>query len=572
MKLMTRSALALSAITIASLTACGGGGSNATSNTTTTTKTDTAIAFPTGVSVGSPTALGSKTSVVTALLISPAQKWQDWAVATWDAIQQGNWSAVQQLATAALPLSNAWAETDKIPEAKITASEVEAVVSGKRSLAQIGLSLNELFAQNSNNASCFGPQVAYVDHDNGGGTADGTLPTGDLGLWRDTEGNTTEPCAAAQLNARLSKVKKQTRQAMLMMAAMRRAIEDNTSLSMPTAGNQTELASTLSTAISTLLSGATINAASVALNSGGTEYTYRLVIGRGTGSTAESAEVVIKHTPGASDTEFTGVMSVTVSQLANDPAFGCTDQTTSIGSNTYNRVASVSTLRYNRNGDSLKFSNRAAQYCGAPTASSSNHLADLAAVDSNGELDPSVKLSGNTRGSTLGWRGNFSRFAGDLNKETQAGDFLYVWQAGTGDSHGRAFAVHSAYNSATDARTLDAYAGYTDQVAGSPSALLGMICNWAGPGNNHTPAALFQRQSMSISASATSWTLDTSKISYAPTTSCNSSSTMNFDQDASGSASLGEGASVTHDLDSKGSSSSVQAELESRGYAIPTLF
>lgn len=570
MKFMTHSALALSAIALASLTACGGGGGD--DNDTPATSTTSATAFPTGVSVGSPTALGSSGSVVTSMNISPAQKWQDWALATWDAIQQGNWPALQHLATVALPLGNAWADADKVPEAKITASEVEAVVSGKRSLAQIGLSLNDLFAQNSNNASCFGPQVAYVDHDNSGSAEDGTLPTGDLGIWRDTEGNTSEPCAAAQLNARLSKVKKQTRQAMLMMAAMRRAIAASSSLSMPTAGNQTDLASSFATTINALLSGASINAATVALNSDGSVYTYRLVISRGTGAAAETAEVVIKHTPGASETAFTGVMSVTVSQLANDPAFGCTDQTASVGGGTYNRVASVSTLRYNRDGDSLKFSNRSGQYCGAPSDGSSSHLAELAAVDSNGELDPSVKLSGNTRGATLGWRGNFSRFAGDMNKETQAGDFLYVWQAGTGDSHGRAFAVHSAYNSATDARTLDAYAGYTDQVAGSPSSLLGMICNWAGPGNNHTPAALFQRQSMSISASATSWTLGTSKISYAPTTSCNSSSLMSFDQDANGSVTAGEGASVTHDLDSKGSSSTVQAELESRGYAIPTLF
>jgi hypothetical protein len=47
---------------------------------------------------------------------------------------------------------------------------------------------------------------------------------------------------------------------------------------------------------------------------------------------------------------------------------------------------------------------------------------------------------------------------------------------------------------------------------------------------------------------------------------------MNFDANADGSIATGEGASVTNDLDTKGSSSTVEAELESRDYTKPTLF
>lgn len=561
---LTRSARVLSAITLAGLTACGGSGTNSSTGASSVT------AFPTGVSVGSPTELGSSSGVVTAMNLSPAHVWRDWAIAGYEALKTGDWHTLQHLATVALPLGAARADADKVPEAKITASEIEAVATGRRTLSQIGLSLNHLFAQNANNASCFGPSIDYSAHENGT-PASGTLPTGDLGIWLATDADSGQPCAAAQLTARLTKVKRQTRQGMLLMAAVRRLVATSSELSMPTAGNQTDVTSALGSALSSLLSGASIGSATIALNGGGTIYTYRLVLSRGSGASAESAEIIVQHTPGASTTQFSGVMSIAISQLSGDAAFGCNDEVSNISGTNYYKAASVSTLRYTRDGNDISFSSRSGQYCGAPTGGSSNHRAELAAVDSNGELDPSVQLSGNTRSGGLGWVGNFSRFAGDMDKDTQAGDFLYVWQAGTGDSHGRAFAVHSAYNSSTEARALDAYFGYADEIGGTPSSILGMICNWAGPGSSHTPADLFQRQSMSLASSATNWTLGTSKITYAPTNAC-SSTTTQYDINDDNTISSGEGVGVSHDLDSKGGSASVQAELISRGYTVPSLF
>lgn len=561
--------LALTAVTIATLTACGGGSTSSTS----TSSTSSTSAFPTGVSVASPTSLSSTTSVVAASEISPARWTHDWALAMWDAARGGRGAEMLQIASRALPFTSAWAGTDKVPEAKVASSEIEAVAKGSKTLSQIGLNLNHLFTTNAVNAGCFGPSVVYTGHDNGSPTS-GTLPSGDLGMWTATDSTTSQPCAAAELNQRLDTVKKQTRQGMLMMAAMRRAVGVSSTLAMPTAGNTTDLTSLMSTAVTALASGTSINAATISLNGGGTVYTYRLVLARGTGTSAESAEIVIRHTPGASATEFTGVMALTVFQLGNDLAKGCTDQ---MSSGLY-KTANVTTLRYDRNGSTLKFGARSGDYCGAPADGSTDHLGDVATLDVNGELDPATHLSGSsTRGSTKGWRGNFGRFGGDLDKDTQAGDFIYVWQAGNQDGAGRGFAVHADFNTSTETRTLNAYYGYTAAITGtsaSTSDLLGMVCNWAGPGSSHTPNNSFQSQTMTLTSAATTWAMNPSdsKISYAPTVSCNSSSGMNFDANADGSIATGEGASVTNDLDTKGSSSTVEAELESRGYTKPTLF
>lgn len=569
MKLASSLQCALTAVALAALSACGGGSTSSTD----TSSTSSTSAFPTGVSVASPASLSSTTSVVAASEFSPARWTHDWALAMWDATLNGRGAEMLQLASRALPFTSAWASTDKVPEAKVASSEIEAVAKGSKSLSQIGLNLDHLFTTSAVNAGCFGPNVNYTGHDDGSPTT-GSLPGGDLGMWTATDTSTSQPCAAAELNQRLGTVKKQTRQGMLMMAAMRRAVAISSTLAMPTAGNTTDLTSQMSTAITALASGTSINAATISLNSGGTIYTYRLVLARGTGTSAESAEIVIRHTPGASATQFTGVMTLAVSQLGNDLARACSDQ---MSGGLY-KVANVTTLRYDRNGSTLKFGARSGDYCGAPTDGSSDHLGDVASLDSNGELDPTVHLSGSTtRGSTKGWRGNFGRFAGDLDKDTQAGDFIYVWQAGNQDGAGRGFAVHAAFNTSTEARTLDAYYGYTAAITGtsaSTSNLLGMICNWAGPGNNHTPNDSFQSQTMSLASAATTWTMNPSdsKITYAPTVSCNASGSMNFDADASGSISTGEGASVTHDLDSKGSASTVEEAIESRGYTKPTLF
>jgi len=315
----------------------------------------------------------------------------------------------------------------------------------------------------------------------------------------------------------------------------------------------------------------------VGLNSAGTTYTYRLVLDTGSmsGLTGIGGEVILTHTPGTSAaTQYDGVLQVAIFTNNPDPAFGCTDATDPSNPSLYQR-ATVSTLKYSRNGSQIDFGSRDGSYCGHPagSTSSTNWAAEVASFGSDGQLDPTVKLTGNTRGTTNGWRGNFSRFAGSYDRSTVAGDFLYAWQAGTLDGNSRSLAMHTSYDSSSDTRSLQGFFSFAGDIATTNGDLLGMICNWAGPGNSHTPLSFFQSQTASLGPSDSDYLAGTSKITYAPTDSC-SSTTTQFEIDIGTGHSLtaNEGVGTTASLDAPIGSLTVEGEIESRGYAKPSMF
>jgi len=83
---------------------------------------------------------------------------------------------------------------------------------------------------------------------------------------------------------------------------------------------------------------------------------------------------------------------------------------------------------------------------------------------------------------------------------------------------------------------------------------------------------LFQYQQLTLGQSASSWTLGTSNIRYAPTNSCNASASMSFDLAGNGSVTSGEGASFNHELHGlTNGSQDVQEELIGQGFWSPTL-
>lgn len=571
----TRIVLTLSALAMAAvLSACGGTGKKSRGNDSPSEETpviDTTTAFPTGVAVASPTALSDSSSLVAAQTLSVpwSTRLADWGSSVWQALETGDTARLGRLASALLPMAQAWAAPTKVPEGAVIASKIEAVAAGTLTLAGAGLNLNDLFNTQVNNAQCFGPTVAYEEHDDGPSGSNGVLPSGDLGMWTEFEGNTSEPCATAQIDARLQGVKEQYQQGMLLMAALRRIIGTTTGLGLPDAGVTLNATTAFSSAISTAAPGVTLDSATVSLDDTGAIYTYRMVVQKGSGDTLQRAEIVIRHQPTATDTVFSGILQITASQLSSDMAFGCSDE---MDGSLY-RVATATTVRYDRDGSALDFSARSANYCGHPT-SDNDYLGGIATVDVNGELDLSVSLEGgSTRNAVNGWRGNASRFAGSLDTDTQTGNFLYVWQAGNLDDFGRAFAVQSSYNSSDESRTLDAYYAYTDAIAATDGSLLGMICNWAGPGNQHQPVDLFQSQSVRLGGSASAWAVSgTSHIAYAPTVSCDASATMRFDVNADSTLETGEGSSFTHALDTLSTAADVPGELAVRGYVQPSLF
>lgn len=536
------------------LSACGGGGSSGgelalalvTSPTTAQASVSASESFPTGLVVASPAELGSASA-----------------------------AASTTARALAVPLG-AGAGRAELTD---MGARIEAVLAGDTSVSLGGLlSFGNLFLQGSN-AGCYGPQLLYANHEDGSGTESGLLPGGDLGLWLPTDAASGQPCVVAQLNERTAGVKHATRQGLLLMAVMRATIAGSGgTLAMPAAGFSTDLSTPFSTVLAAVpaLTGLTVHAATVSLDPFGKTYTYRLAVSRNAGTSAgRSSEIVLQHRPGATAAAYSGVLRVAGFDLASDATFGCSDRMTS---GRYQR-ARVTTVRYSRHGDQIDFGARSGQYCGAPAdLADTDYARQVVSLTTTGELDPAVQLpagapgSAVVAGSSTGWRGNFDRFGGRYERTTGAGQFLYAWQAGTGDRHARALAVSSTYDSTADSRTVQGYFAFTDALATTDGSLLGMVCNWAGPGAVHTPAAHFQSQTATLAGLASTFVATASHLGYAPTNACASTTTV-FDANADGTLAGGEGQSTLPSLDAPASPSvSVQDELVSRGYRQPGYF
>lgn len=573
-RLVTRPLAPIVLAAALSLVACGGGSGSSgggAGDTPQSNGVSTAASFPVGLAVGSPADVGSA-SVLTAAAPSGLQFALDWSRAAWHALTRGDGRQLARLTALAMPGSVAHAAGTGAPELVEAADLIRKALEGDTSVDLATLiDLAGLFGVGGGDAACYGPQVAYANHQDGPlGTESGTLPSGDVGLWRATDAATSQPCVVAQLRKRISGAKRQGLQGLLMAATMRRTVAASSSLSMPTAGSSTDLTTAYQAALALILPSITVDAATVAQDGSGT-YTYRLVVSHGTGANAKRGEMILRHTPGGSDTVYSGTLQVAGFVLDNDPAFGCADQVDS-GTGLY-KTARVSSLSYSRNSATVKFGSRSAQYCGHPSAGvGSDDAAQVATFTVDHQLDPSAKIAGTNRGSTLGWRGNFTRYAGDFDKDSAAGTFLLAWQAGTGDDKSRALAATGAYNSATGVRSIDGYYAYADEISTTSGALQGMICNWAGPGNSHATNALFQSQSATLASGATTFVLASSLITYAPTVSC-SSTTTEFDADGDHTLAGGEGLGTAASLDGlTGGHATVDNELRSRGWSAPTLF
>lgn len=113
---------------------------------------------------------------------------------------------------------------------------------------------------------------------------------------------------------------------------MRLTIARSTTLSMPAAGASTDAAVEVQIKLRTVpaLASVVVHAASVALDSTGTTYTYRLALGNGaSGANSRLGEVVMTHVKGSGPAVFNGVMRVAAFTLSNDAAMGCEDATDS---------------------------------------------------------------------------------------------------------------------------------------------------------------------------------------------------------------------------------------------------
>lgn len=515
---------ALSVLVAATLAACGGGGGGGggSSSDSSTTAPSTAVSvgagFPLGVSVHSPTALSGSTL----------------------AYAQGS-------------------------------SLVTAITDGSQNLDSSMVNVAGLFgATELTHAHCYGPAVPYAHHDDAPSAPNDSLIPGDVAMWTDDDTATagSPACSVAELDAELGPITAQTRQGLLLAAALRRAAATNGTGALPDLGATRDLTAPLASQLASLLPGVTVQTATITSVSETSQYTYRLVLRRGSGASAESLEVVVQHTPNDTSEHFAGVLQLTHSHLTASSSYGCTDAVDS-GTGLF-QVAHVTSLGYNRYDDALSNRLRSAQFCGAPSNGSTSHFTDLATPSLSGEMDPTVFLSGSgLRSGTRGWKRELLRYSADINLSDLSGDHIQSWQNAPQDGHGRVFLVHDGGSGTS--HTTQVFHGFGGDLSVADGTLSGMYCNWAGPGASHaTIVSAFQSQTLSLSGG--NWNRTNSAIHYAPTNACSASSTMRFDANGDGALGTSEGANTANGLDVPSGGRDVQGEVVQRGYWGPTLY
>lgn len=507
------------------LAACmgGGGSSDSTSDDSTI---DTSSAFPAGLAVSSPTARTN----------------------------------------ASLRVGATTAVADSEYEQAIT--QIASLLSNTGDPAVLFKA--QLLLQGNGNANCYGPSMAYSNHPEGGGGS-GTFPGGDLGIWKEAEDN-GEACAAAELNQQLAGVSTRSIMGLMGLAGMISVVKSD-SLTLPTAGNTLTMTTNMNNAA---IPDVTFSSATLSLSADGSTWSYNLAFAYDDSGTARDIVLTLAHIPGATAFEYEGLFSYRV----DVPAMGgnCTGAPAGATTN--------GTLFYKRNSDTnLQINAREGGYCGEGVTGATAADATVTGGSVFQLLDPSVTYNSRPGApattTSNGWGNNFNMFAAQFNPNTLAGDYVYAWQAGSGDSNSRTFQLHMNSGAADG----EAYFGFGDWVGTTDGSIGGMICNWAGPGNVHDPMAPYaQRQSIQFATDKFVVGGTGSDITYAPTTTClyDGSGTFDYDRDISGSltgtdtvivrSSGASGAELNLDLMSQGVSSTMQDAINaSMSFTLPPL-
>ncbi len=347
---------------------------------------------------------------------------------------------------------------------------------------------------------CYGPQLDYQDHPDGMG-GDGQFPGGDLGIW--TEAFDGEACTAAKINALIQSAASKVDHVMLSTASMVCLLK-RADIALPSEdGDEVDLASLLNTAVQVNNPDITISAAGLENLADVTDtddesrdvYQFSIELTDDTGPNTITVTAFMKHMPTSSNNStYKGKIWAKLVGVPNSTdAFAF--------SISYEKASS----------SSLKYKMLSANY----------QTVDGSTVyfEANGDL----AVDGD-------WDGSMSQAILNLDPETGLGSFSYSWQAGRGDDKARIF------NGFTDLTGGCGFFGFGDNFntstgVASDNVIDGFICNWAGPGGDHsmsTSADLAQKQCMLVDETTGVFEVDPSRnnITFAPTVSCDGDGTM----------------------------------------------
>jgi hypothetical protein len=485
------------AIAIVGLGACGGGGGSSSppvadapvSPPVAGNPAPASSAFPAGLSLASPTEVDSEP--VTQASAAPLLDRLFRALAS----------------VKILPEAHAQATPTSAFSAR--SQRIDALLNG--AVPVIGTLVKpERLVQIDRDAPCYGPSLKYsTGHPNRSTEPAGELPPGDLGIWTATDASSGDACAAAQLNARMSGAAQRGTQALRMLAVLARQAATSAG-GLPAAGAPALDLTAGLPAIPALV----FRKATIAQTVAGTyAYEIQAELTHPASGRLHRIDMMLTHTTTTPSEVFDGLLKYAITGRftgGNCPA--------SPGGSEHD-VTWVGTLKYAKTSSTaLDLSHRTGMYCGAGSTGGSLATDRGATYAGDGQLDPSSKLGG---GTGKGWGNNFSRFAASFNPSTEAGRYVYVWQAGPNDNHGRTLQVTLQQNLA--GKMAVAHFGFGADIASASSAgqIQGMFCNWAGPGHGPKGAGAYapfaQRQAMTL---GTQWVPSASQILYAPTNAC----------------------------------------------------
>lgn len=435
--------------------------------------------------------------------------------------------------------------------------DIEAILNGT-STADCDFDA-ALFLATETNALCYGPSIEYEDHPDYAGAPppapqeDGTLPIGDLGIWQEIEPDgSSEACAAAQLNARMNGISNKANAALQSMASLV-CVANNNGLDPSPTNSTLDLTTEMNDMATTSGLSIVFGTASITHSdsSGRDEFTYAIEMTYTSGTDSYDIAVDLLHVPGCGDEDYEGRLSYQF----NDTATLGNCLTPPAASADVTRAGSLLYRKYS--DTALTIDARNATYCA--------HDAD---AFTEGLVDPSKKFD--PVSDPDGWGDDFNRFIGNLDPSSMGGQYAFAWQAGRLDGNTRIFNIFLEEDPPTGLLSGAAFFGFGSDIAatdGSASRIGGFICNWAGPGADHTLAASAQAQYIEEDPTLGVFASDaaTLAITYAPVNGCDYDGTGTFvyDKDDDGDLTDEDPAlAVVNDL-------AALTDIEDSGFLLP---